>query len=101
MVKRPSSDPAATDAKWMSERAAIVFATTFEEKLEHPAWGEGLDSPLDWNQLPYPLVGPRTHCPSPTPALGHKAWLRITLQFSGRMDRRPLNTSGEGRKGSR
>jgi hypothetical protein len=31
MVKRASSVPAATDAKWMSERAAIVFATTFYE----------------------------------------------------------------------
>ena len=45
MVKRPSSDPAATDAKWMSERAAIVFATTFEEKLKQPAQGEDRGSP--------------------------------------------------------
>ena len=38
-VKRPSSVPEAMDAKWMSERAAIVFATTLDEDYGWPTGG--------------------------------------------------------------
>jgi hypothetical protein len=56
MVKRPSSDPAAPDAKWMSESAAIVFATTLNVGLEQLALGNGSATTHHWIGIGYHIL---------------------------------------------